>query len=53
MTASFVSYIHSSYPGASPGYPDFRFLNHGDGETVRSTGIETSPPDLRVSVSPW
>jgi len=27
------------------------FLNYGDSETVRSTGIETSPPDLCVSVS--
>ncbi len=53
MTGWFVSYIHSSYPGASPGYPDFQFLNHRDGETVRSTGVETSPPDLRASVSLW
>ena len=35
---------------AQAGHPHFQFLNHRDGETVRSTGIEASRHNLRVSV---
>ena len=56
--------VKASWPGPDPaihGYAapqnvDARIksghdgFNHRDGETVRSTGIEASPLDLRVSV---
>ncbi len=41
---------YSVIPRRKSGVSRFQFLNHGDGETVRSTGVETSPLNLRASV---
>ena len=39
MTAGVCPKWSTSYPGASPGYPHFQFLNHGDSEEHRQIVI--------------